>query len=261
MFSTMKVALCACAVASGRVVSDAEGALTMSARDALGGHGGECDRQYTATDDSKYTCCATSGRQPVCVETADCALFRAHVWKEGWQRWDKVDRNNPCDEGSAMWRRDGETRFVREARAQGIVGDGGKVDIRYFYRRDTFYGHWPEHLDIVYKGLRAGGCQEFVWLAGDSTMDNKYWVSASPKRAALNGYERVLRPKKMDPDVNYWLNQQLKLHNDNRAAGQPSLCAINTAREASTVGERTGSAGGSMLRTSFCGTMFRVAIP
>lgn len=68
-----------------------------------------------------------------------------------------------------------------------------------------------------------------VWLAGDSTLDNKYWVSG--KRAARNGYEKFISPPFVRPDVCFHLNDILK---------EKNICAvaINTAVEGSTLQQR-----------------------
>jgi hypothetical protein len=44
-------------------------------------------------------------------------------------------------------------------------------------------------------------------LAGDSSLDNKYWVRFQ-KEQALNGYEDVLDPPQMVPDIAYHLNRE-----------------------------------------------------
>lgn len=69
--------------------------------------------------------------------------------------------------------------------------------------------------------------------AGDSSLDNKYWVLDQPRREACNGYEHVLHPPEMVPDVAYWLNEQLK----GGDASRPSA-AINGAVEATTLASR-----------------------
>ena len=95
----------------------------------------------------------------------------------------------------------------------------------------------------MHEQLRAQG-KSLIFLAGDSSLDNKFWLQfcPPPRRArALNGYERALRPGDlMHRDVCYWLN---------RAAldsGLDVVC-VNAAVEASTLGERSGACGGPRL--------------
>lgn len=126
-------------------------------------------------------------------------------------------------------------------------------------RSDVFYwnyhGHRIEDLSKLHGALRQAGCQSFVWLAGDSSLDNKHWLfegeKSDPKvmydddvaAAALNGYEKVLTPPRMAQDVCYWLNAGLereRLGSDPERSG-PSMCAMNTAVEESTLGERLRS--------------------
>ena len=38
-------------------------------------------------------------------------------------------------------------------------------------------------------------------LAGDSSLDNKYWILDEPRPDATNGYQHVLRPPKMAGSV------------------------------------------------------------
>lgn len=104
------------------------------------------------------------------------------------------------------------------------------------------------------KGLRAErpGASA-VFLAGDSSMDNKHWLfpnqlhgrAAHEPRVmqdptatadAVNGYERVLQPPRMVKDVCYWTNAELE------RAGVDAFC-LNCAREESTLQDREGEAG------------------
>jgi len=121
-----------------------------------------------------------------------------------------------------------------------------------------YYGHTVEHLKAAVSALRAAGHKRFVWLVGDSTLDNKHWLfdqgggpsSMNDARScapALNGYERVLTPPRMVRDVCYWINKSLHDARQERSgAGEPEppmLCCVNTAVEESTLGERSGAAG------------------
>ena len=63
------------------------------------------------------------------------------------------------------------------------------------------------------------GDRPVVWLAGDSSLDNKHWFQPPDKHRSINagigrsrpylaeacnGYERFLRPPVMVQDVAYW---------------------------------------------------------
>ncbi len=53
--------------------------------------------------------------------------------------------------------------------------DGLKqVDSHSYYA--TYNGHDVSQLEIVYRDLQKQGCQQFVFYAGDSSLDNKHWV-------------------------------------------------------------------------------------
>jgi hypothetical protein len=115
-----------------------------------------------------------------------------------------------------------------------------------------YHGHQISHLERVHAQLRSAGCSEFVYLAGDSSLDNKHWFFHSnrtkqeqlSKRSidklsfvadASNGYETVLNPPKMVKDVSYWLN-----HEAQKQYGERKLCTIMTSVEESTVADREG---------------------
>mmetsp|Transcript_28867 Transcript_28867/g.62860 ORF Transcript_28867/g.62860 Transcript_28867/m.62860 type:complete len:340 (+) Transcript_28867:53-1072(+) len=92
----------------------------------------------------------------------------------------------------------------------------------------TYYGHEVEHLDVAYDALRRRH-ESIIFLAGDSSLDNKYWLGQ--RKAALNGYEDFLRPPEMKADVCYWLNYEAV----RRGA---DLGCINTAVEATSLSDR-----------------------
>jgi hypothetical protein len=115
-----------------------------------------------------------------------------------------------------------------------------------------YHGHRPSHLERVYRQLRSVGCREFIYLAGDSSLDNKHWffdfLSYQTKEEQLsegyidrlsfvadarNGYETVLWPPKMVKDVSYWLNYEAA-----KQYGERKLCTVMTSVEESTVADR-----------------------
>lgn len=105
--------------------------------------------------------------------------------------------------------------------------------VRGFY--DTYHGHELQHLDAVHAAVRqpAGGVGEraVVFLAGDSSLDNKYWFRDNAP--ATNGYEEILDPPVSRQDIAYWLNK----HIADRGLG-PGLAALNCSIEESTLNQR-----------------------
>ena len=70
----------------------------------------------------------------------------------------------------------------------------------------TYHGHDVEHLEELLPVLRRGGNdgkRACIFLAGDSSLDNKFWFENSAD--ALNGYEHALEPPRMKLDICYWL--------------------------------------------------------
>jgi lysophospholipase L1-like esterase len=91
-----------------------------------------------------------------------------------------------------------------------------------------FKGHSPEHLKLIHTELRKKAAHGLIWLAGDSSLDNKYWVRKWVE--APWQYENILDPPRSRPDVCYWLNKTLP----------DGWAAINCAVEASTLADRAG---------------------
>ena len=134
-----------------------------------------------------------------------------------------------------------------------------KLDVSAFY--NEYHGHTVPHLQTLFDSLKAligigntgtrthadaaataaagtGRKHSFVWLLGDSSNDNKYWLQS--RERACNGYEHVLTPPKSVPDVCHQLNRRFaELGPD--AEGRTYTC-INAAVEESTVGARAGGA-------------------
>ena len=98
----------------------------------------------------------------------------------------------------------------------------------------TYHGHDVEHLEELLPVLRRGGNdgkRACIFLAGDSSLDNKFWFENSAD--ALNGYEHVLEPPRMKLDICYWLNFEA------RRRGLSELFCLNTAIEATTLNDRS----------------------
>jgi hypothetical protein len=96
---------------------------------------------------------------------------------------------------------------------------------------DEYYGHDIGLLESLHGLLRQhhGGKKKFVWLIGDSSLDNKYWLR--DRSAACNGYEKILSRPHSIQDVCFWVN---------KCAVDRNLpyCCINGAVEESTLEQR-----------------------
>jgi hypothetical protein len=103
-----------------------------------------------------------------------------------------------------------------------------KGTVRDFY--SEYHGHLTSHLELVHDALRQRH-PSVIFFAGDSSLDNKYWVEAWVP--AINGYESVLEPPRMKQDVCYWLNAECE-----RRALTPSVGCLNTSIEATTLAQR-----------------------
>eukprot|EP00411_Alexandrium_monilatum_P082791 CAMPEP_0175630398 /NCGR_PEP_ID=MMETSP0096-20121207/72989_1 /TAXON_ID=311494 /ORGANISM="Alexandrium monilatum, Strain CCMP3105" /LENGTH=342 /DNA_ID=CAMNT_0016935815 /DNA_START=22 /DNA_END=1053 /DNA_ORIENTATION=- len=115
----------------------------------------------------------------------------------------------------------------------------------------TYYGHTPKNLERMLAALRSteegsGRVQPVVFLAGDSTLDNKHWLFLGGSKTepgnysddrwsaeAIGNYRKVLDPPRMVQDVAFWLTTM------GAGSSGPSFCALNTAVEESTVNGRS----------------------
>jgi hypothetical protein len=95
----------------------------------------------------------------------------------------------------------------------------------------TYHGHETNHLLIILEHMRSTSGKSIIFLAGDSSLDNKYWFNN--RSAALNGYEQILRPPHMKLDVCYWLNAECV-----KREKSSSLCCVNSAIEATSLNSR-----------------------
>jgi len=102
-----------------------------------------------------------------------------------------------------------------------------------FYR--TYHGHSVEHLRLLHAHLPQ---PHRVWLVGDSSLDNKFWLldTAAPLPAE-NGLAALLAPPLSYPDIAHHLNALL-------ARARLPFAALNAAVEESALCER---ARGRML--------------
>lgn len=94
-----------------------------------------------------------------------------------------------------------------------------------FYRE--YHGHPVRDLQEIVNTFRRQNA--IVFLAGDSSLDNKYWLS--DQGHAVNGYEKILDPPYMRKDVCYHLNNIL-------SSSLPNIKVVNCAVEESTLNGR-----------------------
>lgn len=119
----------------------------------------------------------------------------------------------------------------------------GTVDAGDFYAE--YHSHTTAHLSRVHASLSELGCARFIYLCGDSTLDNKHWFfrpfqtkktqmhDPAFTAEAVNGYEHVLSPARMVKDVAYWLNRGA-----NQRLGPHEVCTLMTSVEESTLDDR-----------------------
>jgi len=94
----------------------------------------------------------------------------------------------------------------------------------------NYYGHKSDHLEQIISSLRRRS-DGLIFLAGDSSNDNKHWLSLEPEVKAINGYENILDPPSSVPDITYHFNKRLEEKGI-------KYCAINCAVEEATIGDK-----------------------
>lgn len=137
---------------------------------------------------------------------------------------------------------------TRSATSRNRAGGLRQVSTKDYY--SEYHGHQTRHLEQIHATLRNAGCSNFVYLAGDSSLDNKHWFfdDDTPKERqltekamgkcdfigdAVNGYESVLNPPKMVKDVCYWFNQEAAIR-----YGRTRMATLMASIEESTVRDR-----------------------
>ncbi|QKF94723.1 GDSl lipase/esterase [Fadolivirus algeromassiliense] len=105
-----------------------------------------------------------------------------------------------------------------------------KIKTDDFYRVNESLppGHYIEHLELIYDYAKSEGVKQFIWFAGDSSLDNKCWIKYKEKGTASHIYNDILTDSDVIQDVAYHLNTMLP---------QNKLC-INTSIEATKLGQR-----------------------
>ena len=83
-----------------------------------------------------------------------------------------------------------------------------------------------KHLESLYTGLKTiDPVKPVIFLAGDSSMDNKFWINEHAE--AINNYQHLLLPPVMKTDISYFLNKTINTYH-----------TINCAVEESTISDR-----------------------
>lgn len=102
-----------------------------------------------------------------------------------------------------------------------------QISNNYYY--ETYHGHIIEHLRNTLTSIKINYPEnKIIYLAGDSSLDNKYWINEwAPATNAFN----FLKPSFMKKDICYHLN---KLGESN------GISCINTSVEATTLEMRVG---------------------
>jgi hypothetical protein len=114
------------------------------------------------------------------------------------------------------------------------AGSPQKISPRDFY--GNYHGHIIRHLDVVYSALRgADGRRPLIWLAGDSSLDNKHWLLGRPYVRAVPNMAEVLEPPKSVPDVAHQIAAECYRRGLDYGV-------LNCAVEESTLGQRRGGA-------------------
>lgn len=94
----------------------------------------------------------------------------------------------------------------------------------------SYHGHKVHNLNTLYFHFKNKD-KNFVYLLGDSSMDNKFWLPIKNVSEACNGYEDLLIKPIMKEDIAYHLNRTLCDNGINKVA-------LNCAIEESTLKQR-----------------------
>jgi len=101
-----------------------------------------------------------------------------------------------------------------------------QIDNEEFY--NEWSGHKITHLEVLLKGFQR---YKKVYLAGDSSVDNKHWI-LNKRVPRLKLFENILKEDYMRPDVAYNLNKILE-------ESKSDYVCINSAIEATLLRERS----------------------
>lgn len=109
------------------------------------------------------------------------------------------------------------------------LNTAGRMPAPRFYA--PYHGHHPDDLRAAWRALRAASPNKFVFLVGDSTLDNKHWLRNAGDAPPPPPWDAVFTgaAPRVPRDVAYWMNA------DGGAAGWTT---VNAAVEASTLRAR-----------------------
>jgi hypothetical protein len=133
-----------------------------------------------------------------------------------------------------------------------------------FYKE--YHSHKTKHLVTLKEGLTLDSAdvssdngQTFIYLCGDSSLDNKHWFFHSRTNKskqmknnhftsnAVNGFENILTsPSRMVMDVSYHMNDLAE-----RRFGSGQVCTIMSSIEESTIADREQSPSGMLYQDHF----------
>ena len=124
--------------------------------------------------------------------------------------------------------------LIQETLAIGTAFSTMQVDAGAYYA--TYHGHDVAHLSAVRSLLRSAGARQFIYLAGDSSLDNKYWLSHEQLVSASAGMEAALSSPagsvRVPPDIAALICARL------RARLGAGWACLNAAVEESTLASR-----------------------
>ena len=112
----------------------------------------------------------------------------------------------------------------------------------------NYHGHLIEHLGIVARHLpriQSTPRTSMVYLAGDSSFDNKFWI-LKQSEPAVNGYEAILSPPRSVPDIAHQLNKYFAERWSRVAGGGRRLVAPNGGGIAATAAASATSSSASV---------------
>lgn len=135
-------------------------------------------------------------------------------------------------------------------RNRQVADSAGKLDMEYsktMVNSSEYYSEYHGHLssdnEKVFEHFMAMKRQKkldgLIYLAGDSSLDNKFWFKNTAK--ACNGLEEILSPPISVKDIAYWLNKLEESSVGSKGSDARRYATINCAVEESTIGDRSWS--------------------
>jgi hypothetical protein len=104
----------------------------------------------------------------------------------------------------------------------------GTINSNNYY--NNYYGHNNYYLDFLIYCFKFKD-KKIIYLAGDSTLDNKHWIQNTA--AAVNLYYEILKPDICKTDMCYWINVNI-----NEYKNASDFICINTAVEEASLSDK-----------------------